>query len=100
MGTAFEIKNYCNDIYTELEGVKTRLFGFIRQVEGFKGKEGEHIREHADHLRKIIETIDWKLEVFTKSCPLDSGGYDKDAVEGASVPLAEGETFSGGYLGG
>jgi hypothetical protein len=94
------IKNYCNTLYTELEGVKSTLNGFIQQIEGFSGEEAEHVRSHADHLRKIVETIDWKLEIFTKACPLESGSYDKGAVSGASVPLGEGEEFSGGYAGG
>jgi hypothetical protein len=94
------INNYCNNIYTELSAVKAKLEGFIGQVEGFKGKEGEHIRSHGDHLREIIKTIDWKLEIFTKACPLDSGGYDEGVIEGASVPAGEGDKFSGGYVGG
>lgn len=95
-----DLKNYCNNIFSELDGVKTRLNGFIRQIEGAKGKEAEHIHSHADHLREIIKTIDWKLEIFTKVCPLESGGYDKGATGSGSVPTEEGKDFSGGYVGG
>ena len=100
MTTKLDIKNYCNNLYTELEDVKSRINVFINQIENYDGQDGEHIRSHADHLREINKTIDWKLDVFTKVCPLESGGYDKDAVEGASVYVGPGQKFPGGYLGG
>lgn len=94
------IENYCNTLYTELEGVKAKLNDLIAEIEGFSAEEGVHVKSHADHLKKIIDTIDWKLEVFTKVCPLDSGGYSKGAVENVSVPILDPDQFSGGYLGG
>jgi hypothetical protein len=84
--------------------VKGRLNSLIGRVEGFTGKEGDHVRSHAEHLRELIRNIDWKLEIFTKVCPLDSGGYSKDAIEGASVPTQEitkeNEGIAGGHAGG
>lgn len=94
------IDNYCNNLFTQLADIKGQIDGFIKQVEGFSGKEGEHFRSHAEHLREINKTIDWKLQIFTKSCPLDSGGYDKDAITGAGVPAGEGQDISGGFAGG
>ncbi len=94
------IDNYCNNLFTQLTEIKGQIEGFIKQVEGFSGKDGEHIHSHAEHLREINKTIDWKLGIFTKSCPLDSGGYDKDAVTGAGVPTGEKRNISGGFAGG
>ena len=94
------IDNYCNNLFTQLTDIKGQIDGFIKQVEGFSGKDKEHIQSHAEHLREINKTIDWKLQIFTKSCPLDSGGYDKDAVTGAGVPTGEKRNISGGFAGG
>ncbi|MDX1764568.1 MAG: hypothetical protein R3231_09630 [bacterium] len=93
------VDNYCNNLFTQLTEIKGQIDGFIKQVEGFSGNESEHIRSHAEHLREINKTIDWKLEIFTKSCPLDSGGYDKDAITGAGVPTGK-RKIAGGYAGG
>ncbi len=98
------IDNYCNTLFNELTDVKGRINTLIGTVEGFSGKEGEHIRSHAEHLRELVKNIDWKLEIFTKVCPLDSGGYSEGAVEGASVPTPditkESERIAGGHAGG
>ena len=59
---------------------------------------------YADHLREIIHTIDWKLEVLGKACPYDWAGFCKGVDSTVSVPSTDPEKeegdFSGGYLGG
>ena len=105
MASAREIKvgNYCTRVYTELSGMKSRLLGFVDEIESMTGPDKEMLMTHIPHFQDVIRTIDWKLEILTKVCPHDWTGH-KDVETVASVEL-EAETpgkevVSGGYLGG
>lgn len=99
-----DMRNYCDSLYVELYGMKKRLLGFIEQVEGFDGKDKEVVRSHAGHLREIINTIDWKLEILERACPFDWERFHENVETTASVPAPdfskEDKDFSGGYVGG
>lgn len=97
------VVNYCDRVYTELSGMKTRLLGFVKEIEEMTGSEKDTLVPHIPHFQEIVDTIDWKLEIISKVCPFEWTGYT--GVEtGSSVPLQE-DTFemekvSGGYIGG
>ncbi len=99
-----DMRGYCDSLYVELYGMKNRLLGFIEQVEGFTGKEKETVAGHAGHLREIIKTIDWKLEILERACPFDWERFHENVETTASVPMIdfskEKKDFSGGYMGG
>ena len=105
MASAREIKvgNYCTRVYTELSGMKSRLLGFINEIESMNGPDKEMLMTHIPHYQDVINTIDWKLEILTKVCPHDWTGF-KDVETTASVRLEAGprekDEVSGGYLGG
>jgi hypothetical protein len=105
MATARDIKvgNYCTRVYTELSGMKSRLLGFVHEIEDMKGPEKELLMTHIPHFRDVVSEIDWKLEILTRVCPFEWAGY-KDVETVTSVQLqAETpgrEEISGGYLGG
>lgn len=98
------IEQYCNSIYTELTGMKDTIGKFLDQIEQFSGKDKEHVASHAEHLKEISKTIDWKLDIIAKACPLDTTGFAKGAQTTASVPLEEpaerGKRTGGGSVGG
>jgi hypothetical protein len=105
MASAREIKvgNYCTRVYTELSGMKSRLQGFVDEIESMTGPDREMLLTHIPHFQDVIRNIDWKLEILTKVCPHDWTGY-KDVETVASVkleaePLGK-DAVSGGYLGG
>jgi hypothetical protein len=98
------MKEYCNTLYAELDGMKSRLGMLVEQINNFQGEDREHVGSHADHLNEIIKAIDWKLEIIGKACPIDSTSFGKGAVGGASVPLEDpserGKRVAGGNIGG
>jgi hypothetical protein len=99
----FDVKYYCDSLFTELTGMKERLADFIGQIDHVEGKDKMILGSYADHLREIMNTIDWKLEVLGKSCPFDWKGFSKGVETSASVPTRnpeEEKDFSGGYVGG
>lgn len=99
-----DIRNYCDSLYTELSGMKSRLNDFIVQIQHLEGKDREALGSHEDHLREIVKTIDWKLEILIRVCPFDWKGYSEEVEDQASVPLTEpgkaGKQTPGGYVGG
>ena len=105
MASAKETKfgSYCDSVYRELSGMKTRLLDFAREIEQMKGPERETLNPHIQHFRDIANTIDWKLEILTKVCPLEWSGYAGEVEKTASVQVREEfeeEPVAGGYLGG
>lgn len=99
------VRSYCDRIYDELSDMKSRLLSLIEtldRVEGFE-KQEEMVHTHAPHLREIIETIDWKLQILTKVCPADWTRYPEGAERPGSVKepeKSERESVAGGYMGG
>lgn len=98
------INTYCDSLYTELFNMKTRLSEFVTEIEHMEGKERKSLGTFSRHLNEIIETIDWKLEIFTKVCPVEWGKFLKGVESTVSVPsessMKESEMPAGGYVGG
>jgi len=97
-----EFRNYCDAMYRELSGMKSRLLGFVNDIEHMEGPESEMLKPHIPHFHDIVKTIDWKLEIFTRVCPFDWTGY-AGVERTASVrmqELPEKEPIAAGYLGG
>ncbi len=98
------MKEYCNTLYNELGVIKSRIGKFIEQIEDFQGEDKMHVGSHADQLREIIKTIDWKLEIIGKACPVDATHFSEGAVGGVSVPASEisdeNDRLAGGVAGG
>ncbi|NOY52145.1 MAG: hypothetical protein GXP58_00825 [Deltaproteobacteria bacterium] len=103
MAAKNDIRNYCDSLCVELYGMKNRLLGFVDQVEGLTGKDKVAVHDHAGHLREIIKTIDWKLEILERACPFDWERFHENVESTASVPtmdFSKEKDFSGGYVGG
>lgn len=84
--TGFE--NYCNRMYSELSQMRTKLLGFVSEIEQMKGPEKELLKSHVSHFEEIAKTIEWKLEILTRVCPFDWAGYPS-VEKTASVRMDE-----------
>jgi hypothetical protein len=97
------VRNYCDRVYDELSGMKSRLLDFVKEIEMGTGPDKDMLKTHIPHFHDIIRTIDWKLEILTKVCPFDWTKYAGE-VERTSVESQEGkfekESMAGGYIGG
>ncbi len=85
-----DIRTYCKTIYDELEDMRMRLCSLGEGIE-IEGSTGLMLRRHIDEL---VNAIDWKLEIFSKVCPVP--GFEETH---ASVIPTE-EEFTPGYVGG
>ena len=98
-----EFSSYCDRMYSELSGMKSKLLGFVKEVEGMKGPEKEALKSHISHFEDLIRTIDWKLEILTRVCPFEWAGYvgvEKTASVRVDDELSREQLVSGGYGGG
>jgi len=98
-----ELRNYCDTMYRELSGMKSRLLGLVKEIEGMKGHDKEALKSHISHFEDIARTIDWKLEILTKVCPFEWSGYgdvERTVSVRADEELSREQRVSGGYGGG
>jgi hypothetical protein len=98
-----EFRNYCDTMYSELSGMKSRLLGFVKEIEGMKGPEKEALKSHIAHFQDIVRTIDWKLEILTRVCPFEwtgDAGVERTVSVRADEELSREQLISGGYGGG
>src|SRR5512139_1202600 len=108
MATANEIKEkaYFEDVYRELEGLKTRLYVLREELARTYGIDSPTLLAHDRHLVEMAEYIDWKLQILEKGTPFDwktAKGGRLNIQSDVSVQVTEGMAepeFSGGYLGG
>lgn len=98
-----EIKDFCNDIYTELESMRLRIEILRNELAMTYGEQNEPLKSYERHLTELSDAIGWKLQILSHVCPYDWRG-SVDAVDTVvSIPdpgVATAPEFSGGYLGG
>ena len=90
------MRSYCDVMFDELTGMKSRLLNLIETIDKMRGSDKKIVsrahdhgtHDHISHLRDIVNTIDWKLEILTKVCPADWMKYAAGA-ESASVKVPE-----------
>lgn len=95
--------NYCDRMYRELSDMRTRLSGFVNEIEHMKGKEKVSLQSHVAHFQDLIRAVDWKLEILTRVCPYEWSGYG-DVEKTASIRVDEDfvkrESIGAGNVGG
>jgi len=108
MATANELKEkaYFEDVYTELESIKLRLYVLREELARTYGKDSPLLIAHDRHLVEMAEYVDWKIQILEKGTAFDwktAAGTKKDIQSDVSVRPNEdfeGPQISGGYLGG
>ncbi len=90
----------CDSLYDELLGTKSKLDNFISSIEHAEGKTRKTLKPYLRHLHEMKGYIEWKMEIFSKVCPLDWSKHT-DFESTASVKIDEKNDFiAGGYVGG
>ncbi len=95
-------KGICDEMYTELEGMKERIEALTDKLARTYKAEDKLSELYRRHLHELTDQIEWKLQILSHACSYDwqgSNEYDENTV--AAGPAAPFETdFSGGYFGG
>ena len=108
MATAKEIKekDYFDEVYKVLEGMKMRLYVLREDLARTYGKDSKMLMDHDRHLLEMAEYIDWKLQVLEKGTSFDwktaagNKGEVESVVSVLEPDIGAGPDFSGGYIGG
>ncbi len=98
-----DIKDYCESLYSELYGMKSKLGEFVTTLEQMEDEQRNTLHLHTKHLYEMISFFEWKLEILSKDCPIDLSKFGQDFESTVSVPpvgLKESEQTAGGYIGG
>ncbi len=95
-------KGICDEMYTELEGMKERIEALTDKLARTYKVEEELSALYTRHLHELADQIEWKLQILSHACPYDWKGSEEFEENTVSVGPAETfETdFSGGYIGG
>ena len=99
----FEVRAFCNDVYTELAGMRMKILMMSNDLVETYGEESRPLNTYKRHLNELADQIEWKLQILSHACPYDWKGSAENIETVVSVKqtdTAEGPDFSGGYLGG
>jgi len=105
MATVKEIKkSYCDEVYTDLAGIKDKIVSMRNKLTRTYPAESEFFGLYDRHLRELADQIEWKLQILSHACPYDWKGSSEDEFEENTVSVGPADTsvpdFSPGYLGG
>ncbi len=65
-----DVRRYCDTVYRELSEMKKKAFGIVCNVETSSAAE-EARRDEYFELFDLVDYIEEKLEVLTRTCPPD-----------------------------
>lgn len=66
-----EVKDYCNNVSTELTFWKARIYDVVRKMDKQPTGNKEKIFEDINGLHIIMDEIDERLDALRNSCPTD-----------------------------
>jgi archaellum component FlaC len=95
-------KGMCDDVYTELEGIKDRMDALRMKVEKIAPANDKVVETYGRHLKELSDQIEWKLQIISHTCSYDwkgSAEYEDNVVSVGPREAFESD-YSGGYLGG
>lgn len=108
MGTVIDAKGsnlFCDEVYTELAGMKKRIIEMRDKFSRSKGEDKKMFgiyEQHEQHLSQLVADIDWKLQILSHSCSYGWKGSDdyEGNVQVDEAMTPQNTDFSPGYLGG
>ena len=95
-------KDYCNEVFTKLSGMRDRLVRMRADAARTYAGEARLFGLFDRHLGELVDQIEWKLQILSHACPYDwkgSADYEENPVSVGQVEKTTTD-FSGGYLGG
>lgn len=97
------VQGFCDDVYTELEGMRLKLLALVDELGVSYGEESTPFSTYKRHLMELADQVEWKLQILSHACPYDWKGSVRNVESVVSVKEPErtpGPEFSGGYIGG
>ncbi len=97
-------KGFCDEVFTELSGIKDRIMVMRDRLAVTYSSEKELFNLVDRHIGELVSQIDWKLQILSHACPYDWQGsaeaeYEENTASVGPADMREPD-FAGGYLGG
>jgi hypothetical protein len=100
-----DIKYYCESMYSELTGMKARIYDILRVIEKMPRETQAKIRLQTHELDIMVGDLSRRIDQLMTECPAD-WSKDKMEIEELKDQLREkinwwdATHIAGGYLGG
>ncbi len=66
-----DIREYCDSMYTELTGMKAKVYEILRVIEHMPREERAKIRPQTDELQILVGDLSRKIDRLLRECPID-----------------------------
>jgi len=97
-------KSYCDDVFTELSGIKDRIMVMRDKLAVTYSAESDIFKLYDRHICELADQIDWKLQILSHACPYDWKGSSEAEYDENTASVGPADTtvtdMAGGYLGG
>lgn len=100
-----DIQNYCDSMYSELTGMKARLYDILAVIDQMPREAQARIRPQTHELHILVGDLSRRIDQLMKECPAD-WSKAKMAIEELKEQLAkkinwwDATHIAGGYVGG
>lgn len=100
-----DIQNYCDSMYSELTGMKARLYDILAVIDQMPREAQARIRPQTHELHILVGDLSRRIDQLMKECPTD-WSKAKMAIEELKEQLAkkinwwDATHIAGGYVGG
>jgi hypothetical protein len=100
-----DIKYYCDSMYSELTGMKARIYDILQVIEQMPRETQARIRPQTEELHFLVGDLSRRIDLLMTECPAD-WSKEKMEIEELKEQLAEkinwwdATHIAGGYLGG
>jgi hypothetical protein len=102
---AMHAKYYCETMYSELTGLKARIYDIYRALDKMPKANKDKLIPQTTELHALMENLSEKIDRLKQECPVDWRAQ-KSGIEAAKQKLVEkinwwdAEHIAGGYVGG
>ncbi len=77
-----DIREYCDSMYTELTGMKGKVYEILKVIERMPREERAKIRPQTDELQILVGDLSRKIDRLMLQCPAD---WSKTKAESEEV---------------
>jgi Txe/YoeB family toxin of Txe-Axe toxin-antitoxin module len=94
-----DVKEYCNNVTTELNVWKSKMYDVARKFEKLSEDEKGKYSDQINNMNSIIDDLDKRIEKLTKECPTSWEPEEKEINEKMEQLKASGEVWDPLHIG-
>lgn len=100
-----DAKYYCDAMYSELTGLKARIYNIVREMDRMPEDARAQAATQLSEMHELMDTLKSKIDDLGRECPADwsSDKSEIDSIKSSiteKIDLWDAEHIAGGYVGG